>query len=616
MKKTIGTAFVLSAITSLSAAQSKETPLLIVGNQTISVEEFEFIYNKNNSVAQIPISKTEYLDLFEAYKLKAAEGRSLSLDTTTQYRNECDYYFNELAPAYQTDTIAQKKAEEQLKERLKQEITASHILIKVAPNASPADTIRAYNTALSARNEIVSGANFADVAKRLSDDPSAKRNSGYLGSFSALQMVEPFETMAYKTPIGEVSDIFRTQFGYHIMIVHSRTPYPPQMQVAHIMKQFGRNNTPSAVDSLKNITDSLYQLIANGADFATLATTNSDDKQSASHDGLMPWFTQNNIPKELEPFGTEAFALHTDGDISGVFKTKYGFHILKRIAYKAERTDEDIEEMISYAKRHNAPIATAGQEAYTLHLLTEYNLVWNEATKQQVETILSANTADAKEQLSVISQPLATYHNNQCIMPSDPVVMQYWNKNNTPQTNFNNIAKHALLTYDKTQLTLKYADLRYTMQEYYDGLLVFEVNKRTIWNSANTDSTELIALYNSNLSRYTKGSTFDGNIYICSSKKIAQKVAKTAVANPTKASQMALHTISGQQTQGGAFDDVLWPNIKSEYIVVSGTYTNGEQLPFESVRGLVASDLQQIKETKYIEQLKLKYKPKRVGKIK
>ena len=613
MKKLLNTTFLLIIATTISIAQKKEHPLLIIDNQTISVEEFEFIYNKNNPVAQIPISKQEYIDLFEAYKLKAAEGHRLGIDTTTQYRKEYDEYYNEIATVYQIDSAAQKKVEEQLRTRLKQEVTASHILIRVAPNASPADTIKAYNTAQSARAEILSGANFADVAYRLSEDPSAKRNKGYLGTFSAMQMVEPFETVAYNTPVGEVSDVFRTQFGYHILQVHSRNQYPPQIQVAHILKL--RGNTTN-LDSLRHIADSLHQLLVDGADFATLAINNSDDRQSALHGGIMPWTTQKSIPADIEPFGTEAFALQNDNDISEVFETKYGFHILKRIAYKPQRSDDDIEKMISRAKQRNASIADAGKEAYKQHLLKEYNLIWNEETKHQVEQILTSDSQNKTEQLRAIGRQLATYDNLQSISASDDAIVQYWNKNNTPQANFDQIAAQILLKYDRTQLAKKNADFRYTMQEYHDGLLVFEVNKQTIWNTANVDTTQLIALYNSNNSRYTKGGTFDGTIYICDSEKTAQKVAKIAANNQTKATQLAVRTISGKQMQGGVYDDILWPNIRSKYIVAVGTYTSGEQQPFDAVRGLVNSDLQQRKEVEYIEQLKHKYRPKRVAKIK
>lgn len=602
-------------ITTLSSAQNNEKTILKIGQQNISLGEFEYIYNKNNSVAQIPISKQEYLNLFIAYKLKVIEGKSLGIDTTKQYRNECDYYFNELIPHYQTDTIAQQKAETILKQRLKQEVNASHILISVMPNATAADTLEAYQKALKARAEIIAGADFAEVAKHYSDDPSARYNGGNLGYFSALQMVEPFETIAFTTPMGQVSEIFRTNFGYHFLIVHDRHTFPPQIQVAHIMKQFARNATQQQKDSLKHIADSLYQTLKNGADFSVVAQTESDDKQSAMRGGLIPFFSKNSVPSDMSNFATEAFALTADGNMSGVFLTKYGWHIIKRVAWKKERTDADADMMLNYAKQRNHPIAMAGVEAYAKRLINEYNFVWNEDVKQQVTSILNSALNDSikRSKLSQIDMPLATFADKK-ILPTDPRIRQYWKE--LPTDNFSNIAQNILLTFDRDKVIDKNAEFRYIMQEYYDGLIVYEVNKRTIWDKADVDSIKLIKLYNNNLKRYTKNATFDGTIYFCSEPEVAHKVRKIAKTDPSKAAKMAFRVITGKQKQGDVYDDILWPNIPSEYVVVEGVYTNGEQLPFAEVRGQIISDYQQLKDLEFVEQLKAKYNPKIVWKLK
>lgn len=616
MTRILITAIATAAIATASMAQNKEKVLLKIGDNNISINEFNYIYNKNNSAAQLPISKNEYLELFIAYKLKVAEGKSLGIDQTEQYKNECNSYYNILIPPYQTDSAAQKQAETELANRLKQEVNASHILIEVPLNASPTDTLAAYKKAIEARNEILAGANFNEVARRISDDKSAQYNGGNLDWFSALQMVEPFETVAYETPINSISDVFRTMYGYHFIKVNDRQKFPPQIRIAHIMKRFKHNNTSTATDSLRHITDSLRTALLNGADFAHMAATESDDKQSAQHGGLMPWITTHNIPSDISEFATHAFALAHDGDISEVFKTKYGWHIIKRIELRNERPNDEIIQIIDYAKQKGHPIAQAGTTAYAKHLLTEYALKWNTDVLQQVTDIKTSNHPDSlqNELLKNITKPLATYQNGKEILAIE--VQQHWNPRATLAENYATIAQNILLDYDRQNLVNKFDDLRYMMQEYYDGLIVYEINKRTIWNNADIDLTQLQQLYNDNKQRYAKGATFNGTIYFCNDKKTAQKVKAIATKNPKKAAQLASHTISGEQHQGGIYDDILWPNITSEYTIAVGSYTEGEVQPFSSIKGQVTADIQQRKEIEYVKQLWNKYNPKIVGKIK
>jgi len=80
------------------------------------------------------------------------------------------------------------------------------------------------------------GADFNEIAAKNSQDPSAAENKGEIGYFSAFQMVFPFENMAYLTPVGQVSEIVRTRFGYHLIKVEDERPTRGEIKVAHIMK--------------------------------------------------------------------------------------------------------------------------------------------------------------------------------------------------------------------------------------------------------------------------------------------------------------------------------------------------------------------------------------------
>lgn len=611
-------ALTLMTFSIVTMAQIKETPLLKINGKTISAEEFNYIYNKNNSAAQTPISQREYLDLFINYKLKAEEAHAMGIDTTRQYKNESTYYFEELAKPYQNDTTAQKAAEDVLKARLNEEIDASHILIRLPGNATPADTLNAYYKALRARQEIINGANFAAVAQRVSDDPSAKQNGGRLGFFTAFQMVKEFEDAAYNTPVDSLSNVFRTQFGYHFIIVHDRRPYPGEVLTAHIMKIFPRNCSQQQKDSLKASIDSVYTQILQGADFALMASLYSDDTQTAANGGMMPWISEGQLNPQFREYGRQAFALTNNGDFSKVFQTGFGWHIVKLIGKKTERTNDELNHIITNVKRQGHPVASAGFNSYAHKLLKEYNIQWNDNVKQDIIGIMMSPKPDSVkfEMINNITTPVATFDKGEKLIINDQHILSFWQPNAYPDDIFNNIATSILADYDKKALTNKYADFRYTIQEYYDGLLVFEVNKKTIWNTSNLDTTALVKLYNDNPSRYSQDSSFDGNIFFCKDEKTAAKVSKLAHHDVAKATKLADKVVNGKQTKGGQYDEYLWPNIPSKYVVVCGTYTNGETLPYDSVKTQLVTDYQQHYEAEYIKQLTDKYKPKIVGKLK
>ena len=167
---------VSTVITFNSFSQSADRTLLTVADEKVSVDDFLSIYNKNRQVGEELDPKTldEYLQLFINFKLKVKEAESLGMDTVPSFVKELSGYRKQLANPYLVDNDAGEKLIKEAYERLKTEIRASHILISVAEDASPSDTLKAYKRAQSIRQEILDGANFAEIARLNSDDPSAK----------------------------------------------------------------------------------------------------------------------------------------------------------------------------------------------------------------------------------------------------------------------------------------------------------------------------------------------------------------------------------------------------------------------------------------------------------
>ena len=218
---------------------NKDATLMTIAGSKVTVAEFESVYHKNNTKETTNDNKSlnDYVDLFVNFKLKVKEAEEMGLDTAKSFKDELSGYRKQLSQPYLTDKDVNEKLLSETYNRLKEDIRASHILVKVAENALPKDTLDAYNKIMKIRARIVKGEDFNKVAaeKGISDDPSAKDNGGDLGYFTALQMVYPFETAAYSTKVGQVSNPVRTRFGYHIIKVVDRRPAQGEVLVAHIM---------------------------------------------------------------------------------------------------------------------------------------------------------------------------------------------------------------------------------------------------------------------------------------------------------------------------------------------------------------------------------------------
>ena len=295
LSKSIVLPIALLIIGGASAQTNKDAVLMTIAGSKVTVKEFESVYHKNNTKETATDNKslTDYVDLFVNFKLKVREAEELGLDTAKAFKEELAGYRKQLSQPYLTDKDVNEKLLTETYNRLKEDIHASHILVKVNETALPKDTLEAYNKIMKIRARILKGEDFNKVAgeKGVSDDPSAKDNGGDLGYFTALQMVYPFESAAYNTKVGQISMPIRTRYGYHIIKVSDRRPAQGEVLVSHIMVKTPPNmSKEDSLNSYKKITQ-IYDSIKSGkAKFEDMAQKYSDDKASAKKGGELPWF--------------------------------------------------------------------------------------------------------------------------------------------------------------------------------------------------------------------------------------------------------------------------------------------------------------------------------------
>ena len=261
------------------SAQTKEentsdnSVILTVGTEVVSLADFKYIYSKNNRDSIITSrALDEYMELFIKFKLKVMEAEALGMDTIAEFTKELAGYRKQLTRPYLVDMELLDELVLEAHNRKQEEIHARHILVSVNPEASPSDTLRAWNRISKLRNRVNAGEDFTTVAKSKggSDDPSVVDNGGDLGWFTAFQMVYAFEDAAYNTSVGELSEIVRTRFGYHFLEVDGRRAARGEIQVAHIMVRVDDASKKAMVQSAKSTIDAVASFLKNGETFESL----------------------------------------------------------------------------------------------------------------------------------------------------------------------------------------------------------------------------------------------------------------------------------------------------------------------------------------------------------
>lgn len=621
------------ASTTTINAQEKETPLVEINGKDYSLEEFNYIFEKNNSISKEPLTKDEYLDLFVNYKLKVTEAVAQGMDTMPDFKKELQYYQNELAKPYLTDKKAVEEIAKEAYERMLEDVDVSHILIRVPKNPFPKDTLKAYNKIKEIRDKIVNGADFEQMALKYSEDPSARKNKGHLGYISVFQTVYPFETAAYTTPTGEISPIVRTSFGYHIVKVNGKRKSPGEIKVAHIMKVIPRNANKEMQDKAKNEIDSIYVLLQNGEDFATLAEKFSDDRNSARNGGELKWFgTGRMIPE----FAEAAFAIPENGKYSKPVRTRVGWHIIKRIDKRDIKPyDEQKEDLIK--KVSNSQRALSGKTATIKRLKTENGFEVDSATVDYLKDIFAAKDFtkdDLLKKLENYKEPLchigdttlhlkdfSSYLNKRNVLKADisPIVID---------KQLNDFFNDNIINWERTHLAEKYPEFRYLINEYHDGLLIFNISQKEIWNKASNDSTGLKKYYDGHKNKYATSETFKGDLFFCKNNKTAKRIKALIKDSVTQKDIDTLKVLLGdtfihksgnyEKGQSPLYDAVLW-NVKAKHkpdfpknyskTYFFGKFTESRIQDFEDVKGLVIADYQSFIEDKWIENLQEKYKP-------
>jgi peptidyl-prolyl cis-trans isomerase SurA len=624
----------LVIVSNCVSAQKKNDVVVTIGDNTVTKEEFEANYRKNNTnILDEKDKKTpaEYMDMYVSFKLKVIEAQKLGYDTAKAFVTELKGYRQELAKPYLTNVAFNEEMVKNAYYRTTHERKASHILIRVDPEASPADTLAAWNKLTDIRNQILAGADFNEMAVKYSEDPSAAQNKGLLGYFAAFQMVYPFEDMTYKTPVGEVSQIARTRYGYHLIKVLDERPTSGEMHVAHIMKLFPKQASEETIANLKLAADSIWQKATSGGDFAELAKKYSDDKRSSVNGGTMNWFTKTTMIPE---FADAAFALQKDGDISPVIRTPYGWHIIKRLELRAAEPFEKMRPDLEAKIKQNPAFSKSADEAFDKKLRVEYQLKVNEQNFAKILAITADTTKGKNLTLKIDSikdSQLVTFSDQSytCGNFNEYLQSQRYSPNFTnlePQLKnmLDRFMNVKLLDYENTQLEKKYPDFARVYKEYHDGILLFNISKDKIWDVASSDTARLQKYYDQTTKKYYWNDRFKGWVIEAKNTDLRYKVETlldgkevskqeiTDLFNTKTENNVQINEVAVEKGENPVVDYYTWNGPKPTGFDEATTFVHGkvvknEQKTLKDAWGLYSSDFQEQIEKEWIESLKAKY---------
>ncbi len=616
-------------------AQSKKY-FFSIGGEKHFIEEFNYAYAKNNLDQEVSKdSINAYLDLYINFRLKVKEAKALGYDTTKVFKEEFALYKNQLEESFLTPKRGEEALAKEAYERSKWKIRASHILIRVPKEASQTDTLEALKKINSIRNRVLKGENFAELAKIKSEDPSAKQNGGDLGYFSVLQMVYPFETTAYNTPVGQVSAPVRTQFGYHIIKVVDKHPNEGKLKVAHIMIRATQKNAAEVQEKAKQKIAVIDSLLKSGASWNTLCKQYSEDKSSIAQNGEMKPFGRGQI---VPAFEKAAFSLQQINDISEPVQTAYGWHIIKLVARMPLGTyEEEISKLTRKIKADGR--ASMPRQEMLKTLKAENDFYRNEKTKEKLVSIPasvasknrwdfdSSYLADTAILFSVGTIEISSgeFLKNVEAKPFDNRL----GVRAQMEKLLLNYEDSLIISFEREKLPQKYPEYAFLVQEYYDGILLFSIMEDSVWNFSMKDSLQLITYFTNNTSRYsniTKDTTLFSSSSNLTLEKIKEKTEQKINISDwenLKSNLLKENNVSPLTLQIISKDSKIWSQLINSKTAKSEEVFKQEDLwyliiltdvidttPMHEIKGKVIADYQQYLDEKFIVGLKKKYKVK------
>lgn len=620
-----------------SYAQNQDDPVLLtIDNDPVTKSEFEAIFRKNNRDSIITRADLdEYVELFINFKLKVKAAEEMGMDTIPQFTRELKGYRDQLAKPYLADKSMTDSLIKQAYDRLQHEIRASHILITLPADPGPEDTLKAYKRINELKKELLKDpSKFEKVARTSSEDPSAAKNNGDLGYFTALQMVYPFENIVYETPVGEIGGPIRTQYGYHIVKITDKRDARGQVRVAHIMIRSEEADPEDVKVRMKQRADDLYERLIAGEDYSTLAKKFSDDRSSSARGGELPAFGPGKMVSEFEE---AAFALDSVSEISKPVKSPYGWHIIKLLEIIPLRSYDDMSKELE-AKITKDGRSNVSRESFINQRKKEYN--FQEDKRQlklfytDIDTSYFTGRWVPSPKLAQSNKVLFTLAGNDFTQADFTEFLQQRMRprrqteevKTMVDDSYERWVEIEVMNYEDSQLENKYPDFKVLINEYRDGILLFDLTDQKVWSKAVKDSAGLAEFYLSNKNDFMWKERASYDVYTVENEKEGKAVIKMLKKGKNQdeireklksSSALEIKIESGlkEREDVPVLQKVKWEKGISDVVNDNGQMKvvyikeirSAEPKEFDEARGIITAAYQNSLEEAWVEELRAKH---------
>ena len=665
------------------AQPANNSTLMAIGNDKVTVDEFLSVYKKNNNKSGEIVDKKsmeDYLDLYTIFRLKVKEAKEMGIDTTKAFRDELSGYRKTLAQPYLTEKEVIDNMVKEVYDRMKWDVRTSHILVKSGADAAPEDTLDAYTKILLIRDFINGKSNpaafkkyeasvnaslkisksshpsdtlaafnklnplrnmmklkvhdFASVAKAVSDNPSKSNGGdvGYLSGLSGQGIPYDYENAAYKAKQGEVYGPVHSSMGYHLVLVTDKRAHK-ELHLEHLMLLFKKGMTHDDSVKLKARVDSISGAIKNGGNFEELTKKLSDHKETAKKGGDIGWMAiSSNFPSE---FKDVAFSIKDNGVISSPVQTRFGWHIIKRIGMRDiapfDSLKAEIKTKVLQDERNNVAKERMLEKVKKQYNFKELSKCYTDFYAVVDSTLPMGTWKPARAQkltkpmFSVLAK---TYSQQDFAMYIEKNFRTVGGSSVKRMVDalYKKFVDEICATTRDTRLEQEYPEFKQLMDEYRDGILLFNLTDQKVWTKAIKDTTGAKEYYDKNKDHFLWEDRLDASVYSCKDEKTADKIKKllkdnksdkeilVAINKDTIINVMiesklylkgdngrldALGWNPGISTNEPMKGKVLFSNVRKVMKPVSKTYPEA--------RGLVTSEYQTWLEKEWIASLKKKY---------
>lgn len=548
---------------------SKGQIVFTYGNKNVTKHEFLNSFKKNNLDTTDKRTAIEnYLNLFIRFKLKVQAAHELKMDTLKSLRTELQAYQKQIQPSYMVDQDTLNKLAAEAHKRMQQDVEVQHIFIAYRKDTNSNSNVpiseKEKNIAETKSNEILTklkqGEDFERLAITYSDDIEVNTNRGYLGFVTAFTLPYSFENGIYALKDGEISNAIKSENGFHFFKrMSSREPFG-KMHASQILISVPENADSDDMRKRKLLADDIHSLLSKGANFDSMALIYSDDVSAANNGGVMQ---DIEVGKYDQIFEINVFGLKRDNEISAVFRTDYGFHIVKRLSAIPVEKDFQIAE----------------------------------------KSIKDKVLLDSRKDLAVNAFKLKA------------IALAQSKGINTKEKKF--IENHL------AELNPLYAE---QIKEFKEGNLLFEIMDKKIWSKSTNDIAGLKQFYQSNKNKYFWKESVQALIITLPEKETAEKIrneyvkdssvenikkyySEIALIDTGRFEASELIGVGSSNAQAGYVSTIAKNESDESYtfVIVLKKYNDPSTKSFEQSKAFLINDYQQQLENNWIDSLKKRY---------